>query len=308
MILAHPVQDAQRTLTMHTATLEDRQLKLRPLSEHIGVVIDDHIEDIVASPALSAAVVEALDRHLMLHLHAPEVEPALMAKFSALFGPLNDGPGVCAGDIKGLRIVANYVDAAGNPLPGGADTYTQIWHIDGSAEMKPPARVVTYTALAAPSRPTTAWINMFKVYESLPESMKQRIAGLSAIHYALKGGVDPATLSMVLPLEQRQKGPQRPLVCRHPANGKTYLHIPHRFDSVIPGLSEAEGLALLGELWAHVEASPFRLTETTDSGSCVIMDNCAVVHNRQGWPVTEPRTVWAITCAGPSPVGATGAA
>jgi alpha-ketoglutarate-dependent taurine dioxygenase len=289
---------------MQAATAAPHRLSIRPLSAHIGAAIDDRIEDIVASPALSAAVVEALDRHLMLHLHAPEAAPEVMAKFSALFGPLNDGPGVCAGGIKGLRIVANYLDAAGNPLPGGADTYTQIWHTDGSAEMKPPARVVTYTERAAPSRPTTAWINMFKVYESLPDSMKRRIAGLSAIHYALKGGVDPATLSMVLPLEQRQKGPQRPLVCRHPANGKVYLHIPHRLDSVIPGLGETESRALLEELWTHVEASPYRLTETTDSGSCVVMDNCAVVHNRQGWPVTEPRTVWAITCAGPSPVGA----
>ena len=291
---------------MDAATAEIQRLNVRPLGEHIGAAIDTPIEDSVANPALSAAVVEALDCHLMLHLHAPDVAPEVMAKSSALFGPLNDGPGVCAGGIKGLRIVANYLDAAGNPLPGGADTCTQIWHADGSADMTPPARVVTYTALAAPSRPTTAWINMFKVYDSLPASLKLRIAGLSAIHYALKGGVDPATLGMVLPLAQRQKGPQRPLVCRHPANGKTYLHIPHRPDSIIPGLSEAESRALLEELWAHVEASPFRLTETTDSGSCVIMDNCAVVHNRQGWPVTEPRTVWAITCAGPSPVGATG--
>lgn len=292
---------------MEAATAELHRLNLRPLSGHIGAAIDERIEDIVASPALSAAVVEALDRHLMLHLHAPDAAPEVMAKFSALFGPLNDGPGVCAGGIKGLRIVANYLDATGQPLPGGADTYTQIWHTDGSSEMKPPARVVTYTALAAPSRPTTAWINMFKVYESLPDAMKQRIAGLSAIHYALKGGVDPASMTMVLPLEQRQKGPQRPLVCRHPANGKVYLHIPHRLDSIIPGMSEIDSRALLEELWAHVEASPCRLTETTDSGCCVIMDNCAVVHNRQGWPAIEPRTVWAITCAGPAPVGAVGA-
>ena len=294
------------TATAATATAEGLTLSpliLRPLSGHIGAEVGNTLEEIVASPELGAALVAAIDRHLMLHLHAPDADPAVMAKFSALFGPLIDGPGACAGGIKGLRIVANTVDAAGRPLPG-SDTCTQIWHVDGSAESAPPARVVTYTALAAPSRPTTAWINMFKVYEALPGALQQRIAGLIAIHYALKGGVNPDTQALVLPLEQRQKGPQRPLVCRHPANGKSYLHSPHRRDSVIPGMGEAESRALLDELWAHVEASPYRHTAVTGSGSCVVMDNRAVVHNRQGWPVTEPRTVWAITCAGPSPTGA----
>ncbi len=286
---------------MHAATLATAHLELHALSDHIGAEIGNSLEEIVASPALSAAALKAVDKHLMLHLHAPHADPVVMAKFSALFGPLRDGPGACAGDIKGLRIVENTVDADGKPLPG-ADTCSQIWHVDGSADPALPTRVVTYTARAATSRPTTAWINMFKVYDALPEGMKQRIASLAAVHYPVKGGVNPDTQNRVLPMAVRNQGPQRPLVCRHPANGRPYLHVPHRLDSIIPGMSEQDSRMLLEELWSLIEASPFRYTATTESGSCVVMDNRAVVHNRQGWPVTEPRTVWAITCAGGPPV------
>jgi taurine dioxygenase len=279
-------------------------LNITPLSPHIGAAINHGLEEILASSVLRQAVVTALDEHLMIQLHQPNAAPSVMAEFSALFGPVRDGGGRCAGDVKGMRIVANEVDAQGRPLPGG-DTIGHVWHTDYSSDKKPPARIVTYTERAASSRPTTEWVNMFKVYESLPDKLKRRIAGLSAIYYSFKNGVHVDKQDVPVPLEQRQKGELRPLVCCHPGGGpnagRPYLYLPSRRDSVIPGLAEAESRALLNELWDCVEAAPCRLTAAPDSGSCVVMDNRAVVHNRQGWSMTDPRTVWAISCEGDLP-------
>lgn len=282
-------------------------LNITPLSPHIGAAIDNSLEDIVASRELGQAVVAALDQHLMIKLSKPDADPSLIARFSALFGSVRDGGGRCAGGVKGMRIVANEVDAQGRPIPGG-DTIGHVWHTDYSADKKPPARIVTYTERAASSRPTTEWVNMIKVYESLPPALKQRITGLSAIYYSLKNGVHVDKQDVQVPLEQRQKGELRPLVCRYPEGGpnggRLYLYLPSRCDSIIPGLSEAESRSLLEELWNIVEAAPYRHTAAPESGSCVIMDNRAVVHNRQGWALTDPRTVWAISCEGDLPAAA----
>jgi taurine dioxygenase len=282
-------------------------LKITELSAYIGAAIDNSLEDIVSSRELGEAVVAALDRHLMIKLCRPDADPSLMARFSALFGPVRDGGGKCAGGVKGMRIVANEVDAQGMPIPGG-DTMGHVWHTDYSADPRPPARIVTYTERAASSRPTTEWVNMIKVYEALPQTLRQRIAGLNAIFYSFRNGVHVDKQDVRVPLEQRQKGELRPLVCRYPGagpnGGRLYLYLPSRHDSLIPGLSETQSRALLDELWDIVEASPYRLTAAPESGSCVIMDNRAVVHNRQGWALTDPRTVWAISCEGDLPVAA----
>jgi taurine dioxygenase len=281
-------------------------LNITPLSPHIGAAIGNRIEDIVASPELGRAVVAALDRHLMIKLQQPAADPRLMAQFSALFGPVRPAdPAKCAGGVSGMRIVANAVDAAGKAVPGG-DTIGHIWHTDYSTEKSPPARIVTYTERAAASRPTTEWVNMFKVYESLPDALKQRIAGLGAICYPFKNGVHVGRQDVEVPLADRQKGELRPLVCRYPvaAGGKPYLYLPTRRDAVIPGMAEADSRALLEDLWHRVDAAPYRYTAAPESGSCVVMDNRTVVHNRQGWPDTDPRTVWAISCEGELPAAA----
>jgi len=286
------------------SAIAQTQLDIHPLSAPIGGAIGHGLDEILASADLCRSVVMALDRHLMLSLQAPQVVPQVMAQFSALFGVLRESGRPCAGGVKGLRIVANTVDADGHPLPG-ADTAAHVWHTDYASEQRPLARIVTYTERAASSRPTTEWVNMVKLYESLPQKLKQRIAGRSAVFYPLTNGVHADKQDIEVPLATRQLGESRPMVCCHRTvsgvMSAPYLYLPSRRDSLIAGLSEAESAALLGELWDLVEASPYRYSAAPQSGSCVIMDNRAVVHNRQAWPATEPRTVWAISCEGELP-------
>jgi taurine dioxygenase len=144
---------------------------------------------------------------------------------------------------------------------------------------------------------------MIKVYEALPNAMKERINKLRVIHhfYPRQIEVKIHAEGPSMSLEDRKLGMVHPLVRRHLDTGKAFLYLPTRRDSLVVGLAEEESKALLLELWNFTNAQNFDIDVGLQADDFVIWDNSATVHSRDGWPEELTRIMWHVSSEGEVP-------
>ncbi len=143
----------------------------------------------------------------------------------------------------------------------------------------------------------TLFANMYRAYDGLPEPMKRRIEGLSAIHrYGWNGGAAVVVLSE----EQRTAHPDvaHPVVRTHPETGRKALFVNPGFTMKIAGMDEGEGRALLKELFDHALDPEFRYRHEWRAGQIVACDNRATMHCATGGYGAARRTLWRMIVGG----------
>jgi taurine dioxygenase len=122
---------------------------------------------------------------------------------------------------------------------------------------------------------------MYRAYEVLPETLKQRVAGLTSKHDAtynsggyVRQGVTPADDPATSP------GVYHPLVCMHPETGRKLLYLGRRRNAYVGGLPLAESEALLDELWSYAGLEDVSWTHEWSPGDVVLWDNRCSMHRR----------------------------
>lgn len=283
-------------------------LDLELLSPHIGVEVKGlDLNTVPHDPWRTYQLKSALASHRVLLLRGQKLSPQALCNVAELWGPLMDVRQVGNGAIHvpgydKIKVISNVRDAAGHRL-GDGNNAEQIWHVDASYWEAPPGITVFYARQTPNPPPKTAFMDMVKVYESLPAALKDRIATLRVIHHQYPRGVerqiDESRPS--LPLEKRLAGRAHPLVRRHIATGEPLLFLPFRRDCIVEGWGEAESRELLQTLWEHTWRSPWQHAVGLQADDVAIWDNSAVVHRREGWPETEGRVMWHLTAAGEVP-------
>lgn len=284
------------------------QIKESPLSEHLGVQLDGVVfEEMYRQPEFIDKMKKLLDRHLVVFIPRQKISPAAAEEFSANFGPMVDikRKGNVAHHVPGadwIKVISNGTAPDGIPY-GDGNSSAQIWHTDSTPWEAPVGHIAFYCRIAPTPGPKTYFKNMIKVYEALPEAMKQRIANLRAIHhfYPRQIEVKIHAEGPSMPLEDRKLGVTHPLVRRHLGSGKPILYLPTRRDSLIVGLSEDKGRALLEELWQFTNDADFDFGVALQPDDFVIWDNRATVHARDGWPEDVTRLMWHLSSEGEVP-------
>ncbi|HSW16652.1 MAG TPA: TauD/TfdA family dioxygenase [Ramlibacter sp.] len=283
-------------------------IKLAPLTQHIGAqVVDLDLNDVPDDRWRMHQLKDALAQHRVLLLRGQKLSPQALCAIGSLWGPLMDVRQVGNGAIHvpgsdRIKVISNARDASGLRL-GDGNSAAQIWHVDASYWEAPPGVTIFYARKTPVPPPKTAFMDMLKVYETLPPTLKDQIAPLRAIHHQYPRGVERQIdeTGPSLPLEQRLAGRSQPLVRRHLATGKPLLFLPFRRDCIVEGMNEADSRALLDTLWDHTERSPFFGAMGLEADDVVIWDNSAVVHRREGWPESAARVMWHVTAAGEVP-------
>jgi taurine dioxygenase len=284
-------------------------LQVRTLSPYLGAdVLNVDLAQVVERDdrATIADIQRALDTYIMIRLRGQQLTPPQMERFGAHFGPFlslkrperpdtEHIPG-----IKFLKIISNAQTADGRPL-GDGSAAAQDWHTDGAMKPVPATYSHFYARIIPPNPPKTYWMNTYLVYESLPEEMKRRIAGLKVIHHHYTAG-NEYPLPPSLPLEKRMAGPQHPLVRKHPTTGRAILYLPHRDDALVAGMSVEESHELIRYLRRFAAESPFWFGVALEQDDLVIWDNRACLHRRDSWDATLERTVWHLTNEGEVPI------
>jgi taurine dioxygenase len=159
------------------------------------------------------------------------------------------------------------------------------WHTDYSWKKVMSRASLLYSVIAPELGGDTLFADSTTAYDELPEPLKQRIEGLSAVHsmaYLVDTEVKTNPHKAPLTPQERAKMPDvaHPLVRRHPATGRRSLLLGSMIISGIVGLADAESAELLDQLHAHATADRYVYRHHWAAGDLVIWDNQATMHTR----------------------------
>jgi len=181
-----------------------------------------------------------------------------------------------------ILLISNIRDDRGEHI-GLADAgFT--WHSDTSYRRRPSRCSLLY-AKEVPQRDgrplgDTVFANAIAAYEALPERMKQRLAGLKAIHrYSARRRVTDSPRPK-LTQEQLDETPDiaHPIVRTHPYTGRRSLYVTAGECIGIEGMPDAEAIDLIAELDTHCVRPEFLYRHKWRVGDLLMWDNTSSMH------------------------------
>jgi taurine dioxygenase len=161
--------------------------------------------------------------------------------------------------------------------PNGELTF----HMDQSYLPAPNRATILYGITIAPDGGDTLFASATLAYERLDPALAARVGHLSAFHQSSRGGT---------------AGHVHPLVVEHPDTKKPVLYVNRLITKSVEGLPEAEGQALLEQLWAHLEDDKYIYRHRWQPNDLVLWDNRAVLHARTDF--TGERALRRVTIQG----------
>jgi taurine dioxygenase len=198
-----------------------------------------------------------------------------------------------------IYVVSN-VMKDGVPI-GSLGAGEATWHTDMSYLEQPPKASLLYALEVPPAGGDTYFCNMYRAYESLPQELKDRIAGstpsppdrsLFLKHdgtYNSGGYVRQGVTGVDDPMSS--PGAYHPLVCTHPETKRRVLYLGRRRNAYIQGLSLAESESLLDELWSSATREEFLWHNQWRVGDLVLWDNRCTMHRRDPFEATSRRVM-----------------
>lgn len=200
-----------------------------------------------------------------------------------------------------IAVISNIVE--NGKAIGALGSGEAFWHTDSSFVEIPPAGSFLRSIEVPPSGGATYFLNMYSAYEALPHDLKQRIAGLQAIHpmtHSSSGkprkGFETITDVTQVP------GPRHPLVRTHPDTGRKCLFLGRRLNAYICGLPVEQSEALLDRLWEHATQERFSWRQDWQVGDLIIWDNRCVMHRRDSFDPDARRLMHRTQTKGTRPV------
>ena len=241
----------------------------------------------------AAALHHALLENLLLVFPGQHLTAGQLADFCRLFGPITrhildqyhhpEEPDLC--------VISNVVESGkGRTTARAAGSY---WHTDLSYLADPADISMLYAVEVPKDRGDTLFCNMYAAYDELPEAMRARIGGLTAVHNLMSGS--GADAKVTLTDAQRAKVPDaiHPVVQPHPETGRPALFVNPGFTRRIVELDAADGAALLEELYVHATQPRFTYRHKWHAKDVTLFDGRASMHSATGgYTSADRRTLW----------------
>jgi taurine dioxygenase len=187
-----------------------------------------------------------------------------------------------------------------NGEPAGLADAGTYFHTDYSY-LEVPARCTMLYSIEVPGKGgDTLFADQYAAYDGLPESMKQRIEELVALHhYGNRDDLDRSSRTVASVLTGEQEGKlawvRHRIVRRHPVTGRKALYAVSGSSFGIEGMPRDESHALLDELKRHATQAKYQLRLKYGVGDLVIWDNASLLHSATLTDPEDPRTLWRIT-------------
>jgi len=281
---------------MSQSTTSGRPFTVEPSAAPLG----NEVTGLDISRELDAATFARLSQayadHSVLVFRNQRLTPEQQIRFSRGFGDLE------------IHVVERYL------LPGHPEVFRisnivengqriggsgEFWHTDLSY-VKQPSRGSLLYSIEVPTRNgvalgDTEFASTAAAYDALPQSMKDRLKGLRALHrfsdiYS-QVARERKTGMVELTAEQKAKTPDvtHPVVFRHPISGRDCLFVNEGFTVSIVGMPEDESRDLLAELYAHCKRPEFVYRHKWQVGDLVMWDNWATIHRATGGYTADER-------------------
>jgi taurine dioxygenase len=268
-----------------------------------GATLGARIEGIDLAQPLSETdfrtVLRALGQHGVLCFPHQTLEVGEFAAFGRRFGDLeiNVANMFHEPDFPEVMVLSN-MKQDGKPV--GLHDAGQGWHTDMSYS-KDIALANILHCQCAPMRNgkslgETQFRNMHAAYDELPDELKHRREGRTAIHDFAKFWDEmrkrPGSTRKPLTPEQRAKKPpvSQPVFRRHPITGRLVLYANPGYTMFVEGMDERESGEILDFLFRHQERADFLYAHHWAEGDVLMWDNIGTVHNAVAdYTMDEPR-------------------
>lgn len=247
------------------------------------------------SPETIATLRDAVLRFPALIIPGQQLTPEQLLAFGRAFGDLqpHTAERYRHPEFPELSFVSN-VDRDGKIDEFGQQKRATGWHSDGSYLKVPYSLTLLYCVEAPSNGGKTLFANMCKAYEALPDEMKRRVDGATAVH-AVGSGPDGATAPSA---GKRQQFPdlfpdiEKPLIQVHPETGRKVLFLNPTHTSHIVGDDREECERLYHDLVAFSTQPQFVYEHSWKVGDVVIWDQRSTLHRGGGGiPRTERRVM-----------------
>jgi taurine dioxygenase len=209
-----------------------------------------------------------------------------------------------------LERVANYFGEVGeDPFFGHIDGYpnicaiqrdadektpifAEIFHTDWSFMQIPPAGTALFGITIPPHGGDTLFADQVKAYEDMPDALREKVKGLTAIHSAALGYAPDGAYGdsdqasgrsmQIKPSEKARETCPHPLVRTHHETGTTALFSSAAYIQSFQGMSLEASQALAMELYAHQTQEKFQYRHKWEKDMLVIWDNRSLLHCATG--------------------------
>ncbi len=204
-----------------------------------------------------------------------------------------------------IAIISNVVE---NGIAiGGLGDGEAVWHSDSSFNAVPPSLSILHAIELPPpgSGGDTGFANMYRALETMPTSLRARIAGKTIkndLRYTSAGQLRPGYTGKED--IRTAPGPSHPMIRKHEESGHHALYLGRRPYAYINGLTLDESEALLEEVWTHATQAQFTWTHQWKLGDVLIWDNRCAMHKRDAFDPTSRRIMHRTQCKG-APIVAT---
>jgi len=277
-------------------------VEFRPLQGSFGAEVLGVPADLQMDEDSFRDVEAAWFRHSILLFRNLHMTPAQHVAFTRRLGPLHIMEPLTM-NLPGYPEVFVVSNAVQDGKPIGLKRAGEGFHTDGEDKRIPNAGSFLYAIAVPPEEGDTLFVDMYAVYEALPDDIRQRLVGRRArfsridlhhVHYPLL----PA-----LTEEQKLARPDvyHPLLRRHPRSGRTSLYIG-RWACDIEGMPVAEGRELVAYLQEFARQPRFIYRQRWRVGDAVLWDNRCTQHCATGFKDdVYVRTMYRTTLEGEVP-------
>ena len=282
-------------------------IKVRPIASALGAEIHGIDLSEKLDDTTFATVRQALHDYLVIFFRNQTITPDQHLAFGRLFGEVETHAYA-----KGLPshpeilpVIKEAEDRAAN--------FGGIWHSDVAFHEIPPMGQILYALEVPEAGGDTIFVNMYRAYEALSDTMKELLYGMKAVHTGQRSyGVSNSQVTLrqekfsksmdVKVKEDASHEMVHPIVRTHPETGRKSLYVSaisiQRFD----GMTKEESRPLLKFLKEHARRPEFTCQFRWKRHSIAFWDNRCTQHYALNDYHGHRREMHRVTIAGERPV------
>ena len=259
-------------------------LKVEPSGQACGARVTGLDLSKPISSDLAAEVRRVWLEHKVLSFPDQRIDDDALEAFTLAMGGFGEDPFFAP--IEGRRHIAAILREADETSP----LFAESWHSDWSFLEHPPAGTCLMAVEIPPAGGDTLFADQGAAFAALPDTRKDRLRTLTAIHsakmaYAPDGtyGKRDTNRSMAIrPDESARKTQTHPLVLRHPETHEECLYSTLGYIIGIEGMEAEEAINFLSELGEWQARPEFVYRHVWEPDMLVMWDNRAVLHKATG--------------------------
>ncbi len=283
------------------------EFEIRPLSDGFGAEIIGLDLNMPLSDDEFAAVRRAWFESGVVVFRDQTLTPDSQVAFSRRFGPLiiHVMDQFLLPGHPEILLISNKKAADGKAA--GFEDAGRYWHSDISYAEKPALGSLLYAVEIPPEGGDTMFADMRRALDALPDATRRRIEGLRARHsytrnYRAKQTIEDGRPAISADQQSQLADVTHPMVRTVEDTGHQTLFVNPGFTFGIEGMDEAEGDALLSELFASSTRPEFVYVHKWRKRDLLCWDNRSVMHHATMYDPTQTRHMHRTTIEGARPV------